>query len=96
MVIVPDGEDAALGEEAPPPMGGNTIRMPPAAELAPAAVAEFFGWSPTAFATALMIAALGKVSGVDDAPEGTGVVEPFVLLLLLVLAVHGAASDPPV
>lgn len=96
MVPVADGEEvAADGEEAP--MGGNTIRMPPEpGEFAAAAEeAEFFGWRPTAFATALMIAALfGKVSD-EGVPDGTGVVEPFVLLLLLVLAVQGAASDPP-
>lgn len=90
MVIVPD-----WGEAPGEPIGGNTIRMPELlpveAAAAAATAAEFFGWSPTAFATALMMA-LGKVIGVED---GTGVVDPFVLLLLLVLAVQGAASDPP-
>lgn len=65
MVMVPAVEEVvADGEEAP--IGGNTIRMPPEpGELAEAVEVEFFGWRPTAFATALMIAALfGKVSGV--------------------------------
>lgn len=94
MVMVPDGDEvgaaAADGEEAP--IGGNTIRMPPPGEFAAEEV-EFFGWRPTALATALMSAALvGKVRAAD---EGTGVVDPFVLLLLLVLTLQGAASEPP-
>lgn len=93
MVPVADAEVVVADGDEAPPMGGNTIRMPEPGEF----VAEFFGWRPTAFATALMIAALvGKVSAPEDGvPEGTGVVEPFVLLLLLVLTLQGAASDPP-
>lgn len=79
-------EDEAL------PMGGNTIRIPEP-EL-PAPAAAFFGCRPTAFATALMIAALVKLFPEDPVLGGTGVVDPFVLLLLLVFIVQGAASEP--
>lgn len=75
------------------PIGGNNIRMPDPTLAAAAAVA-FFGCRPTAFATALMIAALEKLLPEHAEADGTGVVEPFVLLLLLVFMLDGAASEP--
>lgn len=82
-------EDEAL---PPLPIGGNTIRIPDP-EVPPPGD-EFFGCKPTAFATALMIAAFVKLLPEDADVGGTGVVDPFVLLLLLVFIVQGAASEP--
>lgn len=101
MLTAPDWPLAAdvdagdvVDEEAlwPPPIGGNTIRIPD--PEFPDAAAVFFGCNPTAFATALMIAALEKLLAEAHAPEGTGVVEPFVLLLLLVFICVGTFSEP--
>lgn len=80
--------EVAAGDGLDVLIGGNTIRMPEPEFADAAAAAAFFGCSPTALATALMIA-LGKLVGA----EPDGVVEPFVLLLLLVFAVMGAASE---
>lgn len=86
-------EDEALWP--PDPIGGNTIRMPEP-ELVEPPDAAFLGCKPTAFATALIIAALVKLFPEHPVVGGTGVVDPFVLLLLLVFMVQGAASEPAV
>lgn len=76
------------------PIGGNTNRILDP-EFPPPPGDEFFGCKPTAFATALMIAAFVKLFPEDADVCGTGVVDPFVLLLLLVFILQGAASEPP-
>lgn len=96
MEMEPDVEaGVGVDEDAfwppPPPMEGNTIRMLDPG-LPAAGCCGTFGCRPTAFATALMSEALGKVT---EPLEGIGVVEPFVLLLLLVfIAAEWAASEP--